>query len=82
MLWSAGSNCMNSMIWNKGKFSAVGALKTRYAPVFEYMFIFSKGKIAKFNPIKDRVNKTAGQTVSGNIRQKDGSMKPKSTKVK
>ena len=74
-----GFNLHDTMIWNKGKFSAVGALQTRYAPVFEYMFIFSKGKISAFNPIKDRENKTAGQAVSGNIRQKDGSMKPKST---
>lgn len=74
-----GFNLHDTMIWNKGKFSAVGALKTRYAPVFEYMFIFTKGKIETFNPIKDRENKTAGQRISGNIRQKDGSMKPKST---
>ena len=25
-------------------FSAVGSLRSRYAPVFEYMFVFSKGK--------------------------------------
>ena len=74
-----GFNLHDTMIWNKGKFSAVGALRTRYAPVFEYMFIFTKGKIATFNPLKDRKNKTAGRAVSGNIRQKDGSMKPKST---
>lgn len=74
-----GFNLHDTMIWNKGKFSAVGALKTRYAPVFEYMFILTKGKIKNFNPIKDRENKTAGQAISGNIRQKDGSMKPKAT---
>ena len=74
-----GFNIHDTMIYLKPSFSAVGALKTRYAPVFEYMFIFSKGKIYTFNPIKDRVNKTAGQKVRGNIRQKDGSMKPKST---
>jgi len=74
-----GFNLHDTMIWNKGKFSAVGALRTRYAPVFEYMFIFSKGKTKTFNPIKDRKNKTAGQIVNGNIRQKDGTMKPKSS---
>jgi len=74
-----GFNLHDTMIWNKGKFSAVGALKTRYASVFEYMLVFTKGKINTFNPIKDRVNKTAGQKVGGNIRQKDGSMKPKAT---
>jgi len=74
-----GFNLHDTMIWNKGKFSAVGALKTRYAPVFEYMFIFTKSNIETFNPIKDRKNKTAGQIVNGRIRQKDGTMKPKAT---
>jgi len=74
-----GFNLNDTMIWNKGKFSAVGALKTRYAPVFEYMFIFTKGKIATFNPIKDRPCKTAGRKKDGSgIRQKDGTLKPKS----
>lgn len=77
-----GFNLHDTMIWNKGKFSAVGSLKTRYAPVFEYMFILTKGKIKTFNPIKDRLNKTVGQKITGNIRQKDGTMKPKSTKGK
>lgn len=74
-----GFNLHDTMIWNKGKFSAVGALRTRYAPIFEYMFIFSKYNIGVFNPIKDRINKTAGQKVTGRIRQVDGSMKNKST---
>ena len=74
-----GFNLHDTMIWNKGKFSAVGSLKTRYAPVFEYMFVLVKGKLKTFNPIKDRENITFGQKISGNIRQKDGSMKPKST---
>lgn len=37
----AGFNLHDTMIWNKGTFTAVGSLKYRYAPVFEYMFIFS-----------------------------------------
>src|SRR3989304_9524105 len=55
-----GFNLLDTMIWNKGNFTAVGALKMSYAPVFEYMFIFTKGKIKTFNPIKDRKNKKAG----------------------
>ena len=43
-----GFNLHDTMIWNKGNFTAVGSLKTRYAPVFEYMFIFTKGKIKTF----------------------------------
>ena len=34
-----GLNLHDTMIWNKEAFSAVGSLKTRYAPVFEYIFV-------------------------------------------
>lgn len=52
-----GFNLHDTMIYQKPGFSAVGALKTRYAPVFEYMFIFVKSTLKTFNPIKDRINK-------------------------
>ena len=76
-LWAkeCGFNLHDTMIWNKMAFSAVGALATRYAPVFEYMFVFSKGKPRVFNPIKDKPNKHAGETMTGNIRQPDGTVK-------
>lgn len=74
-----GFNIHDTMIWNKGVFSAVGALRTRYAPVFDYMFIFSKGPPKTFNPIKDRVNKHAGKFIQGTIRNADGSRKPMSS---
>lgn len=76
-LWAmeCGFNLHDTMIWNKMTFSAVGSLASRYAPVFEYMFIWSKGRLKSFNPIKDRPNKHAGETVTGNIRQPDGSVK-------
>lgn len=70
-----GFNLHDTMIWQKDTFTAVGALKTRYAPVFEYMFIFTKGKLSCFNPIKDKKNKYFGDTVHGKIRQKDGTTK-------
>ena len=73
-----GFNLHDTMIWNKGGFSAVGALVNRYAPVFEYMFILSKGYPKTFNPIKDRKNIHGGEKASGTIRQSDGSMKPMS----
>lgn len=76
---ACGFRLHDTMIWNKGKFSAVGALRARYAPVFEFMFVFSKGATSVFNPIKDRINKTAGQIVRGRIRKADGSFIPKST---
>ena len=78
MGWGAyriGFNLHDTMIWNKGGFSAVGALKTRYAPVFEYVFIFSKGAVKTFNPIKDRPNKHAGKTGQSTQRQIDGGFK-------
>lgn len=71
-----GFNLLDTMIWNKGTFTAVGALSSMYAPVFEYMFVFTKGKAKTFNPIKDRINKTFGRKHSGTIRQKDGTTKP------
>ena len=76
-LWAmeCGFNLHDTMIYSKPNFSAVGALRTRYAPVFEYMFVWSKSKPKTFNPIKDRVCKTAGKEKSGTIRQKDGSTK-------
>lgn len=70
-----GFNLHDTMIWSKSTFTAVGALVSRYAPVFEYMFVLSKGTLRTFNPIKDRVNKHAGELANGTIRQRDGSTK-------
>ena len=58
-----GFNLHDTMIWNKNGFSAVGALKYRYAPVFDYMFIFTKGKLKTFNPILDHENKHKNKTI-------------------
>lgn len=73
-----GFNLHDTMIWDKGGFSAVGALQVRYAPVFEYMFIYSKGKPSTFNPIKDRKNKHAGMKMTGTLRKRDGTSKSRS----
>ena len=70
-----GFNLHDTMIWDKGNFTAVGALKYSYAPVFEYMFIFTKGKIKTFTPIKDRKNKRFGELFYNTIRQKTGETK-------
>jgi len=79
-LWAmdCGFNLHDTMIWNKGSFTAVGSLKTRYAPVFEYMFVFTKGRQSTFNPIRDRPNKVAGK-IGGRLRLADGSMREMST---
>ena len=52
-LWfkKIGFNIHDTMIWEKPTFTATGSLAVRYAPVFEYMFVFSKGKPKSFNPI-------------------------------
>jgi site-specific DNA-methyltransferase (adenine-specific) len=72
-----GFNLHDTMIWDKGGFTAVGSLRTRYGHVFDYMFILSKGSLKSFNPIKDRKIKKFGEKVTGTIRQKDGSLKKK-----
>ncbi len=73
-----GFNLHDTMIWEKQTFTATGSLKTRYAQVFEYMFVFSKGKIKTFNPIKDRPTKGARKK-HGTIRQADGTTKKQSS---
>lgn len=51
--------------------------KRRYSQVFEYMFIFSKGKPNTVNIIKDKKNKWSGHTNFGKrvMRDKDGNLK-------
>lgn len=69
-----GFNLHDTMIWNKE--SCPFPDKTRYYQSFEYMFIFSKGKIKTFNPICDRKNKWSGTKAHGTERRKDGSTVP------
>lgn len=49
-----GFNLHDTMIWRKETCAFPEA--TRYYPIFEYMFIFSKGKPKTYNPIMDRKN--------------------------
>lgn len=74
-----GFNLHDTMIWQKQTFTDTGSLRVRYAGVFEYMFVFSKGKPKTFHPIKDRENKSVGKKKHGVIRQADGTMKPQSS---
>ena len=67
------------MIWQKSSFSA--PIKNMYHNVFEYMFIFSKGKPKNFNPIIDRKNKKAGTKTSSTFRSADGSTSSRSVKT-
>jgi DNA modification methylase len=77
-----GFRLHDTMIWNKGSFTATGALSVRYAQVFEFMFVLSKGKPKSFNPLKDRKNKHAGKKRTSTIRCADGTLKPISGKGK
>jgi len=78
-LWAieCGFNLHDTMIYEK-----VGVMpsNTRYPQMFEYMFVWSKGK-PTFNAIKDRKNNW-GNTKTGNIgqRQTDGSIKKRGVK--
>lgn len=65
-----GFNLHDTMIWEKS--SPAFPESNRYNQVFEYMFIFSKGKPKTFNAIKDRKNKWSGSSMHGTTRQKNG----------
>ena len=82
-LWAmeCGFNLHDTMIWRKSNFSNPSS--SRYHQTFEYIFVLSKGKPKTFNPIKDRKNIYAGQTIRGNnsIRQADGSLKAAEKKL-
>ena len=68
-----GFRLHDTMIWNKGGFSAVGSCQVRYGPVFEFMFVFAKGKPKTFVPLKDRKNSCAGTDPrSSSVRETDG----------
>ena len=53
-----GFNLHDTMIYSKTGMK--NPSNNRYHQTFEYMFIFSKGKLKTFNPIKDRKNKYVG----------------------
>jgi DNA modification methylase len=67
-----GFNLHDTMIWKKDGGGAVGSNKC-YIQNFEYMFVFSKGKIKTVNRIKDVPNGSFGKDKSGvGRRTKDG----------
>lgn len=69
---NCGFNLHDTMIYSKNGFA--NPSNNRYHQVFEYMFVFSKGKPTTFNPIKDKPNKWLpwGKNTK---RQVDGSLK-------
>lgn len=68
-----GFNIHDTMIWEKDTFTFPNA--SRYYPVFEYMFVFSKGKPKTANLICDRKNLWADYYIHGTDRARDGSLK-------
>ena len=82
-----GFNLHDTMIYEK--LNPMPKNDKRYEPAFEYMFIFTKGKIKTFNPIllpcKHAGEKNSGTqyTANGSLKKKWGNGKPvKKTKVK
>jgi len=71
-----GFNLADTMIYHKTDLAFPKHGHRKYPAAFEYMFIFSKGRIETFNLIRDRKNKLAGQVMSGTVRQEDGTVKP------
>jgi site-specific DNA-methyltransferase (adenine-specific) len=63
----------DTMIWRKE--GCPFPETNRYYPVFEYMFVLSKGQPRVCNQIADRQNKWAGTAYHGTDRQKDGTTK-------
>lgn len=77
-----GFNLHDTMIYEKnGPAYPASEKSNRYSQVFEYMFVFSKGKPATANLIKDKKNRWAGsktfganseRLTSGEIRKREG----------
>jgi len=67
-----GFNLHDTMIYEKAGFS--NPSNNRYHQVFEYMFIFSKGRPKTFNPLKDRKNLWGIAWGKATKRKKDGSL--------
>jgi DNA modification methylase len=58
-----GFNLHDTMIWRKTNPLPQTKVGMRYTSQFEYMFVFTNGKINKFNPIKEKC-KTFGSALS------------------
>jgi len=73
-------NLLDTMIYKKKSYAPAYPHIMRYASVFEYMFIFSKGKPKTFNELREnKLKNSIGGNVVSSFRQKDGSFIKKST---
>ena len=78
MFHERGFNIHDTMIYMKKGFRTPSNIHRKYHQVFEYMFVFSKGRPNTFNPIKDRENTLGSQgekKYTDGLREKDGSFK-------
>jgi DNA modification methylase len=53
----------DTMIYEKLSVGMYDPRNMRYKSAFEFMFVFSKGKPATYNPIKDKPNKNPGRSL-------------------
>ena len=67
-----GLNLHDTMIWDKGTYAYPS--HNRCHSIFEYMFVFSKGKPSIFKKLEGKLNVHAGMKVHGTERQADGSL--------
>jgi len=74
-----GFNLHDTMIYKKkaSRFPDTN----RYYQVFEYMFVFSKGRPKTVNLIRDRRNLGFGNAICEHARQKDGTLKKRKGKI-
>jgi len=68
-----GFNLHDTMIYQKPDFKPL--THNRYEQCFEFVFVFSKGFVEKFNGIKDKPNVGVGRKVTGTWRDTDGTTK-------
>jgi len=69
---SVGFNLLDTMIYNKNSFRF--PQPNRYHQVFEYMFVFTKGKPKTFNPLFDRKNIHTNRNSDNMKRETDGTI--------
>ena len=69
-----GFKLNDTMIWFK-KNPIPAMLSTRYTQSFEYMFVFSKGRVKTFNPIMERCVH-AGQSYTSTVRERGSDGNP------
>ena len=70
-----GLNVHDTMIYQKSVCPFPDT--NRYYQGWEYMMILSKGAPKCFTPLKDRINRSSGRTVTGTVRNKDGTTSAK-----